>query len=164
MAAVTEPLRTEHRALKARFNYLFQVADRAVDTGGTLAPAAAGDLHRFLTGWLLPHLRAEDELLYPVVDGILGGTAATAALRRQHAEISRLAIRLGELRRACSAGPLTGWQQHELRRTLYGLQAILTLHLATEEEAYLSVLDEALSPEAATALFGRMNAMAVSVA
>jgi len=37
----------------------------------------------------LPHARAEDEVLYPVVEEILGATGATATMSRDHVEIAR---------------------------------------------------------------------------
>jgi hypothetical protein len=50
----------------------------------------------------------------------------------------------------------------ELRRLLYGLYAIVTLHFAKEEEVYLPLLDRALSDDEAAAMFQSMEAAAAA--
>jgi mannose-6-phosphate isomerase-like protein (cupin superfamily) len=55
-------------------------------------------------------------------------------MSRGHAEIERLARRLS--RHLAGPGPLRADQVDDLRAVLYGLDAVLTLHFAQEEEAY----------------------------
>ena len=103
-----------------------------------LAEVAA--VHRFLTERLLPHEEAEDALLYPVVAELVGDDP-TAPMSRAHAEIAHLTRLLGGvLADLGPAGP-EAEDRTDLRRILYGVHAILRLHFAQEEEAYLSLLD-----------------------
>ena len=106
-----------------------------------LALAEVAAVHRFLTERLLPHEEAEDALLYPVVAELVGGDDPTAPMSRAHAEIAHLTRLLGGvLADLGPAGP-EAEDRTDLRRILYGVHAILRLHFAQEEEAYLSLLD-----------------------
>lgn len=154
---VTEPLREEHR-------HLFPQVDRLAAAAEALGRASAGEVqagveaaYRFLAGHLIPHATAEDEALYPEVDRLLGArgdTRATDTMRRDHVEVVRLTERLGVLRRRLRDGVT---EEDELRRVLYGLHAIVSLHFAKEEEVYLPLLDRELTAAEAQALFERME-------
>ncbi len=87
---------------------------------------------------MLPHELAEETELYPALAGALGGPEGTVTMSREHAEIQRLARRL---RRHLEESPerIQPDQVDDLRATLYGLDAVLTLHFAQEEEAYFTL-------------------------
>ena len=77
----------------------------------------------------------------------MGNDDATAALHRTHTEIFHL-IRFMD--RLVAEVPEEGpgpEDLNDLRRVLYGLDAILRLHMAQEEELYVALGDE--HPEAA---------------
>ena len=81
----------------------------------------------------------------------MGSDEATAALHGTHNEIFRLARHVPRARRGRSPprGPEPDdWP--DLRRVLYGLDAILRLHQAQEEELYASVSDKAPASEPVT--------------
>ena len=59
-------------------------------------------------------------------------------MSRAHAEIDRLAHRLGQHLDLAATG-VTADQFDDLRACLYGLHAVLILHFAQEEEAYFSL-------------------------
>ncbi len=75
----------------------------------------------------------------------MGSDDATAALHGTHNEIFRLARVFTHLVRELAAeGPAPDdWP--DLRRVLYGLDAILRLHQAQEEELYASITDSSVS-------------------
>jgi hypothetical protein len=63
-------------------------------------------------------------------------------VRREHAEVSHLARMLsGVIDDLDPAGP-TATDLPGVRRVLYGLDAVVTLHRAEEEERLSSVVDE----------------------
>ena len=95
-----------------------------------------------LEGELLPHERADEELLVPLVDRALGGTDATAAMSRTHAEIEHQVSRLKRLLQALDGDPAEPEDAIELRRLLYGLYAVLRLHNAQEEEGAFSLVPD----------------------
>jgi soluble P-type ATPase len=78
----------------------------------------------------------------PLVAELLGGDDPTAPMHRAHAEIVRLTRLLGGLLDDLGPAGPEPEDLADLRRVLYGLHAILRLHFAQEEEAYLSLLDE----------------------
>jgi hypothetical protein len=67
-------------------------------------------------------------------------------MSRGHVEIERLARRLH--RHLEDGGPRDD-QLDDLRATLYGLDAVLTLHFAQEEEAYFTLVDVPPAPRSA---------------
>ncbi|WP_245811994.1 hemerythrin domain-containing protein [Actinophytocola xinjiangensis] len=91
--------------------------------------------HGVLVDRVLPHERAEENELYPAVAPMVGGPLGIAPMSRGHVEIERLVARLGRHLR----GPLAADQVTDLRATLYGLDALLALHLAQEEESYFAL-------------------------
>jgi iron-sulfur cluster repair protein YtfE (RIC family) len=153
---VTEPLRAEHRHLLPQVAALAEAAAAvgSADAAGRRAKVDAA--HHFLVEQLIPHAEAEDAVLYPVVDRLIGergGTRATDTMRRDHLEVARLTEQLGRLR----DDPADPGDEDELRRVLYGLHALLVLHFAKEEEVYLPLLDRELTAEEAQSLFERME-------
>lgn len=122
------------------------------------------DAYHFLIGHLIPHATAEDEVLYPKVDELLGGrgeTRPTDTMRRDHVEVGRLTETLGRLRERLGGGELEPGEERELRATLYGLHALVGLHFAKEDEVYLPLLDRELGADEAVELFERMERVAV---
>jgi soluble P-type ATPase len=143
-------LRAEHRQLAPDLARIRSLADGL----GTMAPVdALAELRRtrtFLLETLLPHEEAEDREVFPFLARSVGNDDATAALHRTHTEIFHL-VRFTD--RLVAEIPPEGPGPEDLtdlRRVLYGLDAILRLHMAQEEELYLALGDE--HPEAAEPL------------
>ncbi|WP_405095071.1 heavy metal translocating P-type ATPase [Micromonospora sp. NBC_01412] len=102
---------------------------------------ALREVHRRLVGQVLPHEAAEEQHLYPALAGPLGGDEATSTMSRGHVEIRRLVDGIGGHLAQAGAGPPRPDQVTDLLATLYGLDAVLRLHLAQEEEDYFSLRD-----------------------
>ena len=111
----------------------------------------------FLTDHLIPHAKAEEAALYPVVQKVMGASRATATMSRDHQEIGRLAAELQDLRAELAAGNADGGLADDLRRVLYGLYTLVKVHFAKEEEVYLPLLEERLRPDEAQAMFTAMH-------
>jgi heavy metal translocating P-type ATPase len=143
----------EHQTLRPELSRIREVAD-ALGVSPAAAIPAVQSLHRFLVEDLLPHEAAEDRLLYPVVDRVLGGQEPTATMSRSHAEISRLTRRIGRLLADLDQNSPDPVEIDELRRLLYSLHAIVELHFDQEDEGYFSLFDgsdEILSHDCARA-------------
>jgi iron-sulfur cluster repair protein YtfE (RIC family) len=135
-------LREEHRELAPSLARIRSLADRL----GTIPPAEArAELEKtrtFLVDVLIPHEEEEDRQVFPLLAKAVGNDDVTAALHRTHTEIFHLVRFVDRLvKEVPEEGPgpedLT-----DLRRVLYGLDAILRLHMAQEEELYLALGDE----------------------
>ena len=159
MARLTDPLRDEHRDLRPRVDEILTVADLLGDPPHDVPSQRIAAVSTFLHRHLLRHAAAEETALYPVVGWALGGVQATATMSRDHVEIARMSDELDLLTSEARAGRA---DVRALRRVLYGLHAIVALHFAKEEEVYLPLLDEKLTPETARRLFVEMEQAAAA--
>jgi len=140
-SALARRFQSEHRMIRSDLDRLLAAANAM----GTLQPAEvmthAREVHQFLIDEVAPHEEAEQELLYPVLEHVLGGREPTAPMSRAHIEILHQIRRLGELIDEIGDGEPDLEDVNEFRRLLYGLHAILRLHTLQEEESYLSFGD-----------------------
>ena len=147
----SEWLRAAHVELEPSIARIRATADGIDAMSGTDASAALEEVRQFVADDLLPHEQMEDRTIYPTLAAALGSDDATAAMHRTHQEIFRLARLLERLVRDLPAEGPNVDDRTELQRLLYGLEAILRLHQAQEEDLYLSIGDsEAPTPRPTT--------------
>lgn len=160
MTALTQPLHDEHRELLPHVERIREVAEQAGD--GPIGEIQKGveEAYDFLAYHLIAHAQAEDEVLYPVVQKVLGSPLATRTMSRDHVEVGRYIEELADLKAGLNVTVLRAGQAQSLQRVLYGLYALLKVHFAKEEEVYLPILDERLTPESAREMFENMEAAA----
>ncbi|HET6965973.1 MAG TPA: heavy metal translocating P-type ATPase [Acidimicrobiales bacterium] len=128
----------EHLTLRPRLEQIKRAADAIGMVPDGQALALAEEVSRWLTDELLPHERAEDEELYPMMADVLGGSDRTSTMSRAHAQIAHQIRRLDRLI-ADIGDPPEPEDLPELRGLLYGLYAVLELHFTQEDESYLSL-------------------------
>ena len=162
MPVLTQPLRDEHKDLFPHVAQLRDVADAVAEVSSSAWRADLDEVIEFLTHHLLPHAMAEEQALYPVVARVLGAPQATATMSRDHVEVERLTHELVSVRAALSTSDPSEAQVKSLRRLLYGLYTLVGVHFAKEEEVYLSLLDERLTPNEAGQMFDAMEQAAHS--
>jgi iron-sulfur cluster repair protein YtfE (RIC family) len=160
MHTITEPLRDEHRELLPRIERIRRVADSVGLVPAEVLRERIDEVHTFLAHELIPHARAEDAELYPVVARVMGAPEATATMRHDHLEVAGLMDELESIGPELSAPSLPLEVEHALRRILYGLYALVKVHFVEEEEIYLPLLDANLTPEEAGRMFAAMDAAA----
>jgi hypothetical protein len=136
--ALARRLRRDHDATLAVVEEIRSVADGLSTRDRDLGPAVL--LLGRLEEELLPHERADEELLVPLVARALGGRAATEGLSRTHAEIEHQVRRLRRLLDELAGADADPEDVVELRRMLYGLYGVLRLHNAQEEEGAFSLV------------------------
>ena len=142
-----------HATLGPILDRLRTLADRLDLGDGAALRAELLAVDRLLQEEVLPHERADEADLHPRIARLLGGQDPMASISRTHREIAYLARRLHRL---VATLPPTGPSHEELielRRILYGLEAILRLHFAQEDEIYDSVAGDvppAARPKART--------------
>jgi hypothetical protein len=107
------------------------------------ARAALGEVRSFLEDTLVPHEEEEDREVYPLLSAALGTDDAISALHRTHTEIFHLVRLLGRIVDELGDDGPTADDRTDLQRALYGLDAIVRLHQAQEEELYASIDAEA---------------------
>ena len=133
-AGVPEVL-ADHARLRALMERMRRTADRmhSDDTHDTHAAdlRAIGDGLRTL---LLPHQAAEERDTFPVLARRLGGHDPLGAMARMHEEIGHLSARFNALVDGMAPEDFSTAEARELRRLLYVLDGVISLHLAAEEE------------------------------
>ncbi len=139
--------RDEHEKLMPEVRRIRYVTDRLDTMPPETAVRELREIHRFLSERLLPHEKAEDAVVYPLVADIIGGEDPTATMSRAHIEISHLIKVFGRLLEEMPGEGPGPEDMRELRRVLYGLYAILTLHFAQEEESYLALIEERMKSD-----------------
>ena len=157
MNTLTQPLREEHKELFPSVDRIRQVADLIGESLISDIQQGVEEVHDFLANHLKPHAEAEDAALYPVVQKVLGNPDATRTMSRDHVEVGRYIEELASLKGNLSDVELTPEQTRSLRRVLYGVYALVKVHFAKEEEVYLPILDQRLTPEAAQEMFEAME-------
>ncbi|NOH03921.1 MAG: hemerythrin domain-containing protein [Chloroflexi bacterium] len=159
MKALTQPLRDEHKELFPHVERIRQAAELIGNAPLDEISRGVEEAYDFLANHLKPHAEAEDAALYPVVQQVLGSPDATKTMSRDHVEVGRYIAELAALKDGLN-DPLTPAQTTSLRRVLFGVYALVKVHFAKEEEVYLPILDQRLTPEAAQEMFERMEAAA----
>lgn len=159
MNRLTQPLRDEHRELSAHVHEILTVADALADQPPEALRDRLSDVASFLQHDLLRHAAAEEAALYPVVGRLMGAREATATMTRDHSEIEGLSEQLGRLVGRLGAGRV---ERADAQRILYGLYALVSLHFAKEEEVYLPILDERLTPASARRLLADLEEAAAA--
>lgn len=129
MAAFTQPLRDEHKELRPHVDMLRTVADSIGIAPIESLRQGLDEVCAFLTHQLIPHAE----------------------------EVGKLTEELVALRAALAHEPLGATNANDLRRVLYGLYALVSVHFAKEEEIYLPILDARLTVGTAQKLFAAME-------
>jgi heavy metal translocating P-type ATPase len=135
---LTERFRAEHRMIRADVEQLRVAAQTLAEPGAMDRVHSVNDL---LTREVWPHEHAEESVLYPALNRVLGGSDPTAPMSRAHAEIAVQISRLGRLIDDIGDRTPDEADLADLRGILYGLHAILRLHTVQEDETYLSLGD-----------------------
>jgi hemerythrin-like domain-containing protein len=157
MNSLTQPLREEHKELFPFVDRIRQVADLIGEAPVAKIQQGVEEVYDFLAFHLKPHAEAEDAALYPVVQKVLGSPDATRTMSRDHVEVGRYIEELASLKERLNGGALPLEQTKSLRRVLYGVYALVKVHFAKEEEVYLPILDQHLTPESAQEMFEAME-------
>jgi len=158
--APTQPLREEHKELLPHLESLRAAGDAVGAAPSAVVRQRVDEAYDFLAHHLLPHATAEERALYPVVGKVIGAPEATRTMSRDHVEVGRLVEELAALRERLAAGTLRETEARALRRVLYGLYTLVSVHFAKEEEVYLPLLDARLDADEAREMFAAMEAAA----
>ncbi len=136
---------TEHASLLRSFNTLVQKSVAPTATRNDRA-----SLVLFLRAELLAQSRAEQQILYPVVDSVLGTKGyVSATLAVDDRAIERLVNDLGPL----AAAP----DPEAFYRSVWGLDAIMRSQFDKIEQVALPALRQKLSDREIQALLARMQ-------
>lgn len=155
MNTLMQPLRDEHKELIPHIERILEVADSIPEAPLEQIRRGVKEVYEFLVHHLIPHAQAEEAALYPAVQKVLGSPDATRTMTRDHIEVGRYVEELASLQQALSPK-----NRKSLQRVLYGLYALVKVHFAKEEEVYLPILEDGLSPDDAAKMLEAMESAA----
>jgi iron-sulfur cluster repair protein YtfE (RIC family) len=142
----TEPFRREHEELIAHIEHLRQAAAEIPRLSEEERESVRGRILGFLQGTLVPHAKAEEEVLYPEWAKLVGFEDAAAPMVHDHEAI------VARVERLAAA------DVHDadlLQELLYELHALISVHFRKEEDIQLPAFDAA--PEVAERVLARMG-------
>lgn len=142
----TDPFRHEHEQLLEHVEHLAHAAREIPRLSDEERDLLRGRILEFLRGTLLPHARAEEEILYPAWAELVGFPDAAVPMVHDHEAIVARVERL----EAAGSGDVDALQE-----ALYGLYALIMVHFRKEEDLQLPAFDAA--PEVAERVLGQMG-------
>jgi iron-sulfur cluster repair protein YtfE (RIC family) len=145
----TEPFRKEHEQLLEHIEHIAEAARELPRISDEEREALRARILGFLRGTLIPHAKAEEEVLYPEWAKLLGFAEAAAPMIHDHEAI---VARIERLERADIR------DVDLLQELLYGLYALISVHFRKEEDLQLPAFDAA-PPEVTEAVIARMEAV-----
>lgn len=154
MSVLTTQLNDEHAKLMPHVDELRVLADFAPELPPASLRARVHTEHQFLVRDFVPHMDAEQETLYPVMERLDLDRRPPLPLAHAHDEIRGLIDALGALSEPDGVIG-AGWLL-ETRRALYQLFALLKVHLA-EEELFAPILEAQLSDDEGTELAAHLE-------
>lgn len=146
----TEPFRREHEELHAHIEHIREAAHTVPGLSIEDREMLLGRIVDFLRGTLVPHAKAEEEVLYPEWAKLVGFDAAAVPMVHDHQEI------VARIERLEHTNPS---DTDTLQELLYGLYALISVHFRKEEDIQLPAFDAA-GTEVTRAVLDRMTALA----
>lgn len=149
----------EHAALRPHLDHLQHAAGGMATLPDEDVRRSLQALAAFLRDHLLAHAAVEEAHLYPVVERLLRSIGGgTRTMIRDHRAITEKVEAIERLAAGVQSGPaVDAVERAEGARLLYGLAALLEAHFAKEEEVYLPLLEQGLTPGEAEALADRLQ-------
>jgi len=133
----TEDFRAAHAKLRLQTECLRRAAREIPHLSRSDRAAVRDAVLDFLQRDVEPHTRLDEQLLYPEVNNRLGAPLASASMAYDHLAIRRW---IDDLAHADPALP------DRLQELLYGLDALMRVHIWKEESLYLPAVEDAAWP------------------
>lgn len=130
----TEPFRREHEELLSHIEHIGRAAREVPRLRTADRKVVVDRILRFLRGTLVPHAKAEEEVLYPEWAKLVGFDGAAVPMIHDHEAI---VARIERLERADLD------DVDLLQELLYGLYALIGVHFRKEEDIQLPAFDAA---------------------
>ena len=145
----TEPFRKEHEELLSHIEHVGQAGREVARLDREERELLVGRILEFLRGTLVPHAKAEEEVLYPEWAKLVGFADAAVPMVHDHEAIVE---RIQRLERTEMDDVET------LQELLYALHALISVHFRKEEDIQLRAFDAA-PPEVTETVLERMEAV-----
>ena len=128
----TQPFRDEHQELLQHLEHIRRLGGDIAQLPPEERDQALAPVLEFLQGTLVPHAKAEEDVLYPEWARLVGFGDAAVPMVHDHEAIVQRINRLAET---------PPDQVDALQELLYGLYALISVHFRKEEDIQLPVFD-----------------------
>lgn len=160
MAAVMSKIHEEHREMLPHIKAIRTTAELVGHTPYSVVMSRCEEALQFLRHHLVPHARAEEQFLYPVIDRLESARLGSALMRLDHTEIERLTDELhGAWAKMASNHLLTDDVERHVRETLLALHSLIVLHFAKEDDVIVPLLESAISQDEADSIVHDMTVL-----
>jgi heavy metal translocating P-type ATPase len=129
-------LKAGHVELGPVIEQIRKLADELPRLPRTSIANALANVNDSLARQLVPHEQNDDMEVYPELARLLGGEDPMAAMSGMHREIFRIARLLRQMTADIPIDGPDAESVQEFQRLLYGLDAIMRLHCAQEDELF----------------------------
>ena len=144
-----------HERLLRHVNRIPAIADLIDNRQIAELRTAIDETCDFLNELLLPHMVAAEGAFYPELERMFQNRHSMTPMRREHDRIRSIVDELTGLRGVLREGHFGVGEEVRLRRALFGLYAVLKVHLA-EELLYAGLVERRATPEEEEALAAAM--------
>jgi len=135
--AMQEQFTERHDEFRAWTDQLRATARLLPTLDRTSRMAVVADLVTYLREEIEPHTRVDERVLYPEIEARLGSPLAAAAIAYDHLAIRSWIAKLAEA---------DGDDVATLQELLYGLDALIRVHLWKEDELFVKPLGSTTWP------------------
>lgn len=132
-------LKAGHAELGPALEQIRKLADELPRLPRPSIAQRLASVNESLAQQLVPHERHDDTEVYPGLARLLGGEDPMAAMSAMHHEIFRIVRSLGQMTANIPIDGPNAASVQEFQRLLYGLDAIVRLHCAQEDELFHSL-------------------------
>ena len=140
----------EHREMLPHVKAMRTTAELVGHTPHSVVVARCEESLQFVRHHLLPHARAEEQFLYPVLDRLERARLGSALLRWDHEQMEKLSEDLRrEWEKLVSNRLMTDDVERRVRETLLGLHDLIVGHFTKEDDLVVPLLEANLSQEEA---------------
>lgn len=142
MSMLSDHIRMEHQGIKPHLDAILTTAHAVGEVPRPILMEMVTGVFDFLIQELLPHAEQEDAAIYEAVEKAIGAAGSTKSMKREHTGIRQYVNELIDLQGTVIENKnLDDETIRSFRKVLYGLHAIITLHLTVEEDVYLPLLN-----------------------
>ncbi len=132
MAVYTKEFHTAHEEIRDHAHALRELAEHVTDLSDAERRAAHARVVALLRTRVEPHTKLDEWILYPAVADRLGDPLVAASMNYDHLAIRHWISKIED------ADPRDAVR---LQRLLYGLDALIRVHVWKEEELFLAALE-----------------------
>ncbi|MGA0152587.1 MAG: hemerythrin domain-containing protein [Ilumatobacteraceae bacterium] len=148
MTAIMNRIHEEHCEMLPHVKAMRTTAELVGHTPHSVVVSRCEEALQFIQHHLLPHARAEEQFLYPVLDRLERARLGSALLRWDHGEMERHAGDLrGHWEKLVSNRLMTDDVERRVRETLLGLHDLIIQHFTKEDDLVVPLLEANLSQE-----------------